>query len=150
MNRENTPWKIAKPCTADWEQMAGDDRKRFCEQCGKHVHNVSAMTSRERAEFAKPANQNECIAYVHRTDGAPVDLSVWTKLRRYMPPLRLMRWSAVAALLPSVLTACGGRVLSGRIAPQPAFAGPAVEEKQSPSTAPVLPGEKYETNVPEK
>src|ERR1700754_3929949 len=104
MNPENSSWKIAKPCSADWERMAGDDRKRFCEQCGKHVHNVSAMTAAERAEFAKPVRQSACVTYVHRVDGVPIDLSVWARLRRYVPFLRLLRWSAIVALLPAILS----------------------------------------------
>src|ERR1043165_184240 len=144
MNPENSPWKITRPCTADWDQMAGDDRKRFCGQCGRHVHNVSAMTSAERAEFAKPANQHECIAYIYRANGTPMDLSIWTRLRRYVPFLRLVRWSALAALLPAVLTGCMGVPPGGRelVLPLPP------RETQSPSAVP--PGEKYETKAPDQ
>jgi hypothetical protein len=150
MNSETTPWKITRPCTADWEQMVGDDRKRFCEQCGKHVHNVSAMTRAERAEFAKPVNHHKCVTYLHRPDGAPVDLSAWIKLRQCLPLLRLVRWSAVAALLPAFLTACGGRVSTGRIGSRTGFTAPVFEEKQSSSDIPKPSGEKYETKLPEK
>ena len=40
---------VATPCTADWERMEGDEKKRFCGQCNLHVYNVSAM-SRGEAE----------------------------------------------------------------------------------------------------
>src|SRR4051812_47184360 len=32
---------IASPCTASWDDMAGDDRVRFCASCQKDVYNLS-------------------------------------------------------------------------------------------------------------
>jgi hypothetical protein len=40
---------IPTPCPMDWDRMPGDDRKRFCGACGKHVFNVSRMTPDETA-----------------------------------------------------------------------------------------------------
>jgi hypothetical protein len=37
----------APPCMALWEEMTGDDRVRFCGQCGRRVHNFSALGRRE-------------------------------------------------------------------------------------------------------
>jgi hypothetical protein len=37
--------QVNKPCPADWNQMAGDDSRRFCTHCQKFVHNLSAMPS---------------------------------------------------------------------------------------------------------
>ncbi|MGC4071849.1 MAG: hypothetical protein QM760_04915 [Nibricoccus sp.] len=39
--------RIDKPCSQNWESMAGDDRRRFCAQCQHHVHNLSQLTERE-------------------------------------------------------------------------------------------------------
>ena len=41
--------RIAMPCSADWDDMSGDDRVRFCGKCEKNVYNLSAMT-REAGE----------------------------------------------------------------------------------------------------
>src|SRR3954468_21444310 len=41
--------QIASPCSASWDEMVGDDRVRFCEQCKLSVYNVSDM-GREEAE----------------------------------------------------------------------------------------------------
>jgi predicted nuclease with TOPRIM domain len=35
--------RIASPCKADWSQMVGDDRVRFCGQCNKNVYDLSGM-----------------------------------------------------------------------------------------------------------
>ena len=59
--------KIPSPCSADWSTMAGDDRKRFCTQCQKHVHDLSAMTEPQaRAVLAQP---RVCVRYTARADG---------------------------------------------------------------------------------
>src|SRR5262245_30602687 len=35
--------RIASPCSADWDEMTGDDRVRFCGRCRKNVYNLSEM-----------------------------------------------------------------------------------------------------------
>jgi hypothetical protein len=109
-----SPWSITKPCTADWDKMRGDDQRRFCEQCQKYVHNVSAMSQSERADFAQPSNERECVVYFQRTNGEVADLSFLAALRRRFPFLRLACWSALVALLPVTLTGCmmGARPIS--------------------------------------
>ena len=41
--------EISEPCRADWDAMPGNDRKRFCNVCQKHVHNLSALSAPEAA-----------------------------------------------------------------------------------------------------
>jgi hypothetical protein len=36
--------RVARPCDADWNGMAGNERVRFCGECQKHVYNLSALT----------------------------------------------------------------------------------------------------------
>ena len=131
--------------------MAGDDRRRFCEQCGKHVYNISAMTPVERAEFSKPVHRSKCITYVHRADGTVMDLSLWAKLRRAIPFLRLIRWSALVALLPAILTGCMG-VRAPRVTgiPRSVQMDQTAGDVDSETRLPVPDGAKYQTTVPEK
>ncbi|MCB9679004.1 MAG: hypothetical protein H6737_28140 [Alphaproteobacteria bacterium] len=56
---------IPKPCEVPWESMEGDDRRRLCAQCDKHVHDLSALTEREARRVAKPG---VCVQY--RRDAA--------------------------------------------------------------------------------
>ena len=35
------------PCTRDWDAMPGEGPTRFCDACGKHVHDLSRMTTAE-------------------------------------------------------------------------------------------------------
>jgi hypothetical protein len=39
--------RIGTPCDADWDAMAGDERVRFCDACGKNVYNLSALPRAE-------------------------------------------------------------------------------------------------------
>ena len=39
--------KIASPCPADWDEMRGDQRRRFCTHCQLCVYNLSEMSQRE-------------------------------------------------------------------------------------------------------
>jgi hypothetical protein len=53
MNTEEllNQFTIPTPCSMDWDRMAGDDRRRYCAACGKHVYNVSAIRPEERASL---------------------------------------------------------------------------------------------------
>ncbi len=39
--------RIASPCSANWNEMYGNDRKRFCGDCKLNVYNLSDMTRQE-------------------------------------------------------------------------------------------------------
>lgn len=99
--------QVAKPCSANWEEMRGDDNRRFCEHCQKHVHNASAMSQKKRAVLAQSKNE-KCIFYFQRRDGTVADLSLLARLRRRFPVFRFACWSTLVALLPLTLTGCMG------------------------------------------
>ena len=62
--------RIASPCNADWDQMFGNDRARFCGQCKLNVYNLSAMT-REEAELLIGRTEGRlCVRYFRRADGS--------------------------------------------------------------------------------
>jgi hypothetical protein len=119
MNFDTSAWRITRPCTADWDQMRGDDKRRFCEHCRKHVHNVSAMSQRELADFVKASNEPACVTYYQRRDGEVAELSFLALLRRWVPLLRLAFWSTLVTLLPATLTGCMmGKPSTGAITPK--------------------------------
>jgi hypothetical protein len=43
--------QIAKPCHENWDEMTGDDAKRFCAGCQKHVHNIAEIRAKEAEEL---------------------------------------------------------------------------------------------------
>lgn len=42
---------IQTPCPMDWDRMPGDERRRFCDACGKHVYDLAAMRPDELAQL---------------------------------------------------------------------------------------------------
>jgi hypothetical protein len=60
---------IAKPCPANWDEMTGDERKRFCASCQKNVYNVKQMSAVEAAELIVETEGNACLRLYRRKDG---------------------------------------------------------------------------------
>lgn len=78
--------RIATPCPARWEEMKGDDRTRFCAQCGLHVHNIAGMTSGEAESLmarAAAGGDRVCARLYRRADGTVLtrDCPVGVRLR---------------------------------------------------------------------
>ncbi|MGH7329974.1 MAG: hypothetical protein ACREJX_16635 [Polyangiaceae bacterium] len=51
--------------------MTGDDKRRFCESCDKHVHDLSAGTEEEARELLR-ANQGRriCVRFAKNENGS--------------------------------------------------------------------------------
>lgn len=62
--------RVASPCNADWNEMLGDDRVRFCLGCEKNVYNLSSLP-REDAEALLRARMGGemCVRFFERADG---------------------------------------------------------------------------------
>jgi hypothetical protein len=58
--------RLASPCNVGWENMAGDDRTRFCDQCSLHVYNISRMTRDEVASLVKNTEGRICARLYRR------------------------------------------------------------------------------------
>ncbi|HQU94355.1 MAG TPA: hypothetical protein PLK77_18810 [Pyrinomonadaceae bacterium] len=77
--------KVASPCSADWERMAGDDRKRFCGDCKLHVYNLSGMTKYDAENLLRLSEGRLCVRYFQRADGTVLTQECpvgWAKVRR--------------------------------------------------------------------
>jgi hypothetical protein len=71
-NMKNNPLdniKIASPCGANWEEMLGDNRKRFCAECKLNVYNISGMSQREAEDLLINSEGRVCIRLFKRHDG---------------------------------------------------------------------------------
>lgn len=63
--------RIASPCRANWDNMEGDDRKRYCALCRKHVYNITEM-SRSEAEALVDGSTRVCLRLYRRSDGTVI------------------------------------------------------------------------------
>ncbi len=53
MNKFTNPLsniKIASPCSQDWNEMIGTERKRFCGECKLNVYNTNSSLFVRRSE----------------------------------------------------------------------------------------------------
>ena len=77
--------RVASPCSADWDSMYGDDRKRFCKECKLNVYNLSGMTREEAEKLVTNAEGRLCIRFYERPDGTIItqDCPVgWAKIKQ--------------------------------------------------------------------
>lgn len=97
--------RIASPCSADWEQMFGDDRKRFCGDCKLNVYNLSAMSRDEAENFVTAAEGRVCVRYFARPDGTVIteDCPVgWAKFKKRTRTMATALASLVATLIAGI------------------------------------------------
>jgi hypothetical protein len=102
--------RIATPCQADWNEMTGDDRVRFCGRCEKNVYNLSAMTRDQAESLVREKEGRLCVRLYRRQDGTVLtaDCPVGVERRR----LRQRMWASVSSVAASVALLAG--LWSGR------------------------------------
>jgi hypothetical protein len=78
--------RIASPCTADWNEMTGNDNVRFCGKCSKHVYNFSSLTSDQVVGLIREKEGDLCSRFFRRADGtiltADCPVGVHHRIRR--------------------------------------------------------------------
>ena len=102
--------RIAQPCSADWDDMSGDDRVRFCGKCEKNVYNLSAMSREEGEALVRDKEGRLCVRLYQRADGTVITNDCPVGVRRAR--LRARVWakiSSAAASAALVLGLFGGR-----------------------------------------
>lgn len=61
--------KLAAPCPKRWDDMRGDDKVRFCDQCSKNVFNLSGLNSEAALELIRRTEGKICARFYQRADG---------------------------------------------------------------------------------
>jgi hypothetical protein len=62
--------RIAAPCKADWDQMIGNERVRFCSQCCLNVYNLSSMNRSDAEALIARTEGRLCVSFYRRSDGS--------------------------------------------------------------------------------
>ena len=117
MKPQPPPLKVGTPCPKLWSELTGDDKRRYCDQCQLHVHNLSAMPAGERDRFVAESGGRLCIAYTQRVDGTMVTPSRWNWLGRIFRPVRWAVVSCLATALPFLFANCAARRTVGEALP---------------------------------
>ena len=72
MSRYQSPLddvRIASPCSANWDEMFGNDRMRFCGECKLNVYNLSGMSRQQAEDLVASAEGRLCVRFYRRIDG---------------------------------------------------------------------------------
>src|SRR6185436_5457223 len=108
--------RVAAPCKADWDQMIGTDRVRFCGQCSLNVYNLSAMT-RDEAESLIARNEGRlCVRFYRRGDGSIITQDCPVGLRAIQRRVSYLAKAIIAAAF-TFLTSVGLQSLIPGLAP---------------------------------
>lgn len=109
MNKFTNPLdnvRIASPCSQDWNQMLGTDRKRFCGDCKLNVYNLSGMTRKEAEQLLAGSDGRVCVRFYRRADGSILtqDCPVgWAAVKRRVSKMA----TACASLFFGIFTSLG-------------------------------------------
>lgn len=149
---KRTDLDIASPCTQDWNTMTTEGKKRFCDACKKHVHDLSQMSEPEaRAVVDAPPAEGLCVRYLYDAFGNVLFDMVDTRI---VPASRLVRakqtlakGAAMAGLALSVTACMGARQ---QPPPQVLMGAPPMPEVTAPvaTTAPTAPLATAPTSAP--
>jgi hypothetical protein len=133
MSKYDSPLKnirIASPCSADWDAMRGDDRKRFCGQCKLNVYNLSGMTQYDAEHLLRMNEGRLCVRYFQRPDGTVLtqDCPVgWAKVKQRVTFITAAVFSMIVSLFGAIFLVSSfrrpqvmmGDVVSARPTPTP-------------------------------
>ena len=110
--------RVASPCKADWDQMIGSDRVRFCGECSLNVYNLSAMTRDEAESLIARTEGRLCVRFYRRNDGSILTQDCPVGLRAIRRRLSNVRKAVIAASL-TFLASLGLHKLLPEVLPPP-------------------------------
>mgnify|MGYP003395146726 CR=1 FL=1 len=131
---------VASPCSANWDKMFGNDRKRFCGECKLNVYNLSDMTRREAENLLINSEGRLCVKFFRRSDGTVLtkDCPVgWQAVKRRVSQVT----TAVFSMFAGIITGVFGVGLFQRERVMPSVVNvsvPPVRDDVRPKTEPAV------------
>jgi carboxypeptidase family protein len=93
---------VPKPCTANWETMAGGEQIRHCCACARKVYNFSEMTSAQVERALNQPADRVCARIIQNADGTILTRSLGRNLRwNFAASVPRIAGAALSALLAS-------------------------------------------------
>ncbi len=137
--------RIQDPCSKQWHELVGDDRKRYCSECKLHVFSSTALARDEALFLRDQAPGRFCMRIEYDRAGralyldspAPEPARVAARDAAQGPPAISLERRLALAAAAGLLAACGSSVN-----PQPTDVAPPaaiVEPAQMGSPVPVAP-----------
>lgn len=100
--------KVASPCSMNWDEMYGNERKRFCGDCKLNVYNLSGMTREEAESLIINTEGRLCVKFYKRADGSVItqDCPVgWAKVKQRAQMVATAAFSLILSLFGGLLFA---------------------------------------------
>ncbi len=96
--------RIASPCSADWNQMVGDDRVRHCQACNLNVYNFAAFTEQEIHTLLANREGRLCGRLFQRKDGTVLTQNCPVGVRAVVRRISRIAGALFSFLAPGFLT----------------------------------------------
>lgn len=74
--------EVVASCPLRWEQLAGNDRVRFCGHCQQNVYNVTSLTMAEAVSLIQRCEGRVCMRLQRRADGTVITRDCFHVVRR--------------------------------------------------------------------
>jgi hypothetical protein len=97
--------RIASPCSADWNEMYGNDRQRFCGDCKLNVYNLSDMTRQEAENLLINSEGRLCVRFFRRADGTVLAKNCpvgWKAVKQRVSRVATAAFSMIAGIFTGV------------------------------------------------
>ena len=91
--------RVASPCPASWEKMAGDERVRHCQECKLNVYNLSEMTRIEAERLIANREGRTCVRFYRRADGTILTRDCPRGLQAVVRRLSRLAGAALSAMM---------------------------------------------------
>ena len=91
--------RVASPCPKAWDDMVGDDRVRFCDQCSLNVYNLSELTPAETQNLITSSGGKLCGRLFRRADGTVLTKDCPVGLRAFRRRISRRAAAAFATVL---------------------------------------------------
>ena len=127
--------RVASPCNANWDEMYGSNRQRYCGECKLNVYNLSEMTKQEAEHLIANAEGRLCARFYRRTDGTIItkDCPVgWQAFKRNVSRF----WTAAASVVLAALSGIGITSLLMKKTDPPLMGKMTIEKPEVPMTCP--------------
>lgn len=138
--------RIAAPCSADWDDMFGNERVRFCDQCQLNVYNLSEMSKAEAERLIGQTEGRLCVRFYRRQDGSIITQNCPVGLRAIKRKLSRVA-TAVATSVMSFIAGIGVFSIADKPLFRPHVMGRPI--MVNPATPPTVQGELAVSPPPE-
>jgi Carboxypeptidase regulatory-like domain len=91
--------RIASPCSADWNRMAGNERVRYCPDCNLNVYNFSEMPDADIESILTRRDGRLCARFYQRSDGTMLTHNCPVGLRAVVRRVATFAGAALAAVM---------------------------------------------------